>query len=184
LVAVYLAMEEDPSRRPHHRLAQLAITWTTADQPITATGKERGLPTRSGLSIENVFANGVKMIGKNQSPRGLKLIGPDGWIFINVHGAETEASNPAWLQEKPETFKTLLGRSPGHHRNFIDCVKSRQQPIAHAGIGCRTATICHLNNIAMLLGRKLRWDPKSEKILDDPEASKLLLPSFREPWKL
>ena len=169
-------------------LAQLANNSDeTGPTEITATGKRNEGSLYDAFmdyEFENVFADGVKLIGKNQSPRGLKLIGPDGWIFINVHGGETEASNPSWLQEKPESFKTSLGRSPGHHRNFIDCVQSRQQPIAHAGIGCRTATICHLNNIAMLLGRKLRWDPKTEKILDDPEASKLLLPTFREPWKI
>ncbi len=169
-------------------LAQLANNSDdTGPTEISATGKRNEGSLYDAFmdyEFENVFANGVKLIGRNQSPRGLKLIGPDGWIFINVHGGETEASNPSWLQEKPESFKISLDRSLGHHRNFIDCVKSRQQPIAHAGIGCRTATICHLNNIAMLLGRKLRWDPKTEKILDDPEASKLLLPTFREPWKL
>lgn len=169
-------------------LAQLANnTDDTGPTEITASGKRNEGSLYDAFmdyQFENVFANGVKMIGKNQSPRGLKLIGPDGWIFIHVHGAETEASNAEWLQEKPETFKTSLGRSPGHHRNFVDSIKSRQQPMADAGIGCRTATICHLNNIAMIVGRKLRWDPKTETILDDPEASKLLRPSFREPWTI
>jgi predicted dehydrogenase len=134
--------------------------------------------------FENTYANGVRMIGKNQSPRGLKLIGSDGWIFIHIHGAALEASNPDWLNEKPESLKKSLGRSPGHHRNFLDSIKSRQQSIADAGIGCRTATICHLNNIAMLVGRPLHWDPLKEEIVDDAEASKLLCPTFREPWTL
>jgi hypothetical protein len=66
----------------------------------------------------------------------------------------------------------------------LDSIKSRQQSIADAGIGCRTATICHLNNIAMLVGRPLHWDPLKEEIVDDAEASKLLCPTFREPWTL
>ncbi len=169
-------------------LAQLANN-SDDSGPIecTATGKRNEGSLYDAFmdyQFENVFANGVKMIGKNQSPRGLKLNGADGWIFIHVHGAELEASNPSLLAEKPESFKTSLGRSPGHHQDFIDCVKSRQQPIAHAGIGCRTATICHLNNIAMLLGRKIHWDPAKEQIFNDPEATKLLQPPFREPWKL
>lgn len=134
--------------------------------------------------FENVYANGVRMIGKNQSPRGLKLVGDEGWIFIHIHGAQLEASQPALLEEKPESLKKSLGRSPGHHQNFIDCIQTRQQPIADAGIGCRTATICHLNNIAMLVGRPILWDPVKEEIVGDPDASALLCPKFREPWKL
>jgi hypothetical protein len=134
--------------------------------------------------FENVFANGVRMLGKNQSPRGLKLIGSDGWIFIHVHGAALEASQPEWLNEDPASFAKSLGRSPGHHRNFLDSIKSRQQPIADAGVGCRTATICHLNNIAMAVGRPIRWDPDKEQIVDDDEAAALLRPTFREPWTL
>jgi hypothetical protein len=134
--------------------------------------------------FENTYENGLKLIGRNQSPRGLKLVGEDGWIFVNVHGAALEASRPEWLNENPEEFATRLGRSPGHHQNFVDCVKDRQQPVADAGIGCRTATICHLNNIAMLVGRKIRWDPQAELIKDDAEATALLGPSMRSPWSL
>jgi predicted dehydrogenase len=169
-------------------LAQLANNSdATGPVEISATGKRNEGSLYDAFmdyQFENTFANGVKMIGKNQSPRGLKLVGDAGWIFIHVHGADLEASDPNWLQEKPESFKTSLGRSPGHHRNFLDCVKARQQPFADAGIGCRTATICHLNNIAMLLGRKLQWDPEREQFVNDDEASKLLQPQFREPWKL
>lgn len=169
-------------------LAQLANNSDdSGPTEITATGKRNEGSLYDAFmdyQFENVFSNGVKMIGKNLSPRGLKLIGSDGWIFIHVHGAELEASDPKLLAEKTDSFKTSLGRSPGHHQNFIECFKSRQQPIAHAGIGCRTATICHLNNIAMLLGRKIQWDPAKEQIFNDPEATKLLQPQFREPWKL
>ncbi len=132
--------------------------------------------------FECTYANGVRLIGANKEPRGLRINGSDGWLFVHVHGGELEASDPALLTAKD--LGVDLGRSPGHHRNFIDCVQSRQQPYAHAGIGCRTATLCHLNNIAMLVGRPLTWDPQSEKIVDDAEASKLLLPTMRQPWHL
>ncbi|MFT7633975.1 MAG: hypothetical protein ACI87E_005034 [Mariniblastus sp.] len=54
--------------------------------------------------------------------------------------------------------------------------------MATAEIGHRTATICHLNNIAMRVGRKLKWNPVSEAMIDDPEAGKLLVPPMRVPW--
>jgi hypothetical protein len=55
---------------------------------------------------------------------------------------------------------------------------------ATAEIGHRAASICHLNNIAMFVGRKLKWDPQSEQIVDDAEANRLLKPTMRSPWSI
>jgi predicted dehydrogenase len=131
----------------------------------------------------NTYADGLKLIGTTDQPRGLKFEGDKGWIFVHIHGASLEASDPAILQEKIGANEIQLGRSPGHHRNFLDCVKSRKDPLATAEIGHRTATICHLNNIAMLTGKKLKWDPVKEQT-DDAEANALLTPKMRSPWHL
>lgn len=143
----------------------------------------------------NTYANGVKLIGSTEGPRGLKFEGSEGWLFVAIHGGALTASNPKILPPKvregkpvgvddpvPEDFQVRLGRSPGHHQNFVDCVISREEPMATAEIGHRTATICHLNNIAMRVGRKLKWNPVSEAMIDDPEAGKLLVPPMRVPW--
>jgi len=132
----------------------------------------------------NREANGMQMIGANKGPRGLKVEGTDGWIVVHIHGGKLEASHPSLLKEKIADNETHLGRSPGHQRNFIDCVKSRKAPFAKSEIGQRTATICHLNNIAMLTGRTLKWDPVKEEIIGDAQASKLLTPTMRMPWRL
>ena len=134
--------------------------------------------------FENVFANGVRMIGSTDNPRGLKFEGSDGWIFVEIHGGKLSASKPELLKEKIGDKEIQLGRSPGHQRNFLDSVKSRQQPVASAEIGHRTASICHLNNIAMKLGRKLKWDPAKEQFAGDDEANRLLAPTMRSPWHL
>ena len=63
-------------------------------------------------------------------------------------------------------------------------MKSRKPPFATAEIGHRTASICHLNNIAMTVKRPLKWDPKTERIADDAEAGALLTPKMRKPWHL
>ena len=140
----------------------------------------------------NTYASGLKLIGSTAEPRGVKFEGDEGWIFIHVHGAKLEASNPAMLEELKTwkekggiaTHKVQIGRSPGHHRNFLDSIKSRKQPVAHAEAGHRTASVCHLNNIAMKLGRKLKWDPKQEKFTGDDEANRLVMPKMRNPWTL
>ncbi|HTU90784.1 MAG TPA: Gfo/Idh/MocA family oxidoreductase [Gemmataceae bacterium] len=69
-----------------------------------------------------------------------------------------------------------------HVRNFLDCVKSRKEPISDLESGHRVATACHLANLSLRLGRRLRWDADKETILDDPEAAKLLVRPYRAPW--
>jgi predicted dehydrogenase len=69
-----------------------------------------------------------------------------------------------------------------HVRNFLDCIKSRQRPIADVEDGHRTTTTCHLANISLRVGRKLRWDPEKEEILGDREASTYLERPYRKPW--
>jgi predicted dehydrogenase len=132
------------------------------------------------------YESGVKLVGTNKPPRGLKFEGKDGWIFVHIHGGRLEASDPKILKETIGAKEIHLGRSPrGHHRNFIDCVKDRKKRlIAPAEVGHRTATICHLINIALLTGKKLKWDPKKEHILNDETAEKMLMPKMRAPWKL
>jgi len=69
-----------------------------------------------------------------------------------------------------------------HVRNFIDCIKSRQRPIADIEGGHRTTTACHLANLSLRLGRKLRWNVEKEEIIGDAEASAMLVRPYRKPW--
>lgn len=71
-----------------------------------------------------------------------------------------------------------------HIRNFLDCVKSRQRPIADVEEGHLTAVVCHLGNIATRLGRSLNWDANKEEIVGDKEANQMLSRPYRKPWKL
>lgn len=69
-----------------------------------------------------------------------------------------------------------------HTRNFLDCVKSRQEPNSDLESGHRVATACHLANISLRTGRKIRWDADKETILGDPEAAAMLVRPYRQPW--
>jgi predicted dehydrogenase len=71
-----------------------------------------------------------------------------------------------------------------HIRNFLDCVKSRAVPAADVEEGHRTATMCHLGNIATRLGRSLRWDGDKEQVVADAEANRWLARPYRKPWSL
>lgn len=69
-----------------------------------------------------------------------------------------------------------------HVRNFLDCVKSRQRPVADVEDGHTTATACHLANISFRTGRKIQWDAEREEIVGDAEAAKMLVRPYRKPW--
>ncbi len=157
--------------------------------PISVEGKgffpKEGLfNTAMSYEFRFEYANGVELLGKSIGPRGIKFEGDKGWIFIYIHGGDLRANPPSLLQETIGPNEIHLGRSKGHHKNFIECVKSRKDPMAPVEVGYHTATMCHMANIAMRLGRKLNWDPQKEMFVNDDEANRMMQPSMRAPWTL
>jgi predicted dehydrogenase len=69
-----------------------------------------------------------------------------------------------------------------HVRDFLDCVKSRETPVSDLESAHRVSTMCHLANLSLRLGRKLRWDSVREDVIGDSEASKMLERPYRAPW--
>ena len=69
-----------------------------------------------------------------------------------------------------------------HVRNFVDCIKSRQQPVSDVESGHRTATTCHLANLSVKIGRKIVWDGAKEEAVGDEEINRLLARPYRQPW--
>jgi predicted dehydrogenase len=114
---------------------------------------------------------------------GAKWHGDDGWIHVNRGGLW--ASNPAWLRyEEIGPGDKRLYRSSDHFQNFLDCVRSRRETITPVETACRSVSVGHLGEIAMLTGRTIKWDPTTETISDDPGAAALLGRSYRKPWVL
>ncbi len=140
--------------------------------------------TAMSYKFEFEYANGVRMIGESKAPRGIKFEGDDGWIFIHIHGGDLRAEPASLLKEVLGPEELHLGRSRGHHQDFIDCVKTRRDPKAFVEAGHHTATMCHLANVAIKLGRKLPWDPLKEQFIDDDEANRMIIPSMRGPWRV
>lgn len=92
---------------------------------------------------------------------------------------------PAQIFDKPITESdTRLYASTNHFENWLACIKSRKLPICDVAIGHRSATTCHLGNLAIRAGRKLRWNPESERFIDDREADTWIDKKYRAPWSL
>jgi Oxidoreductase family, C-terminal alpha/beta domain len=97
----------------------------------------------------------------------------------------TLTSEPSDLAKQPLDDKDVhLYLSHSHHANWLECIRTRKLPICDVETGHRSATVCHLGNIAIRLGRTLKWDPAKEEIVDDSEAAKMLSRPYRAPWKL
>jgi predicted dehydrogenase len=87
-----------------------------------------------------------------------------------------------WIDPAKDTSGDWRAQYVLHVRNFLDCVRSRQEPHSDVESGHRVATVCHLANISLRTGRKIRWDAEKEKILGDAEAGRMLERPYRKPW--
>ena len=83
-------------------------------------------------------------------------------------------------------FRTAPGSEQhfSHVLNFLDCVRTRKKPVSDVEIGHRSTSTPHLGNIALRLGRRIRWDGVKERVLGDNEANGLLHREYRKPWAL
>jgi hypothetical protein len=109
-------------------------------------------------------------------------IGDKGWVWVDRGGFD--ANPKSLLKETIRPDEINLYRSPGHHRNFLDCVKSRKLTITPAEVAHRSASLGHLCLVTLKVGRKIRFDPVKEEILGDPAANALLGRTLREPWQI
>ncbi|MGB9763751.1 MAG: Gfo/Idh/MocA family protein [Candidatus Saccharicenans sp.] len=127
-----------------------------------------------------VYTDGIPLLMETGDPAGVRFDGSEGWIFVRRE--ELQASRPELLNYQVGSGEVKLYRSSNHMKNFLECVRKRQEPAAPVEIGHRTNTISVITHIAMKLGRKLRWDPEKEIFPDDPEANRLLDFPRRKPW--
>lgn len=135
---------------------------------------------------EVVYENGETMSYSsegNPHPDGIRFIGTEGWIHIT--GGGTLSANPT------DVLKSTIGRdeihlytSPEHHRNFLDCIKTRRPAVARAEIGHNATTTCNLVEISARLGRKLSWNPRTEHFVNDETADRLSSRAMRSPWHI
>jgi predicted dehydrogenase len=158
--------------------------------------------------ITYTYASGVKIIlvqpqrgnaakgeAAEKKPPELEaaLKAPAGGVIFYGDKGTVLVDRQQILADQPELLKTEVGSgdtrlevSKDHYQHFLDCIKSRAKPITDVEVGHRSATVCHLGNMAVRLGRKIQWDPAKEQVIGDPEAaaSPMMTRQYRAPWKL
>ncbi|MCA8963977.1 MAG: Gfo/Idh/MocA family oxidoreductase [Planctomycetes bacterium] len=149
----------------------------------TAEFPQRGLfDVHTQFKATGKYADGVELIQETGNPAGVRFTGERGTIF--VQRGKIEADPAEILKEKIGDGETKLYVSGNHYRNWLECVRSKQEPICPVEVGHRSNTICVITDIAMRTGRKLQWDPKAEKFVGDDAANALLDYEHRAPWTL
>ena len=143
--------------------------------------------TPDTTDIKYTYANGVVMNCKQKmntkgSDQGTEFVGEKGSLFVYRGGL---VANPPELLKGIEIPKIVNSQANFNHvNNFLECVKSRQTPAADISIGHRSATVCHLGNIAVRSGKRIQWDPKTETIVGEADDVKWLTKPYRSPWTL
>ena len=145
--------------------------------------------------VEHKYANGVKMIHMNTATAlkraeqfslyksvGILFLGSDGWVFVCRDRIEAEPKSMLTTTFGPDEIHLPL--SNNHRRNFLDCVKTRNKTICPIESAVRSDTICHIDDIAMRLGRKLKWNAEKEEFINDEQANSMLTRPMRSPWHL
>lgn len=141
-----------------------------------------------GWNVNLKFANGVTMnfTDGRKNPLGVLFEGTDGWVFVKeTHlGGGVKANPRELLRRKIGPDEVQLPVSDHHQKNFLDCIKTRSRTVAPVEVAVRSDAICQLSDIAMRLGRKLKWDPDTEQFIGDEGANRMLRRPMRDPWRL
>jgi len=143
------------------------------------------------------FKNGITMLTSGGYPNGIRYEGTEGWIFVTrgeyraspsdpvppgQSSKALEASDPRILTSSIGPGEIRLYESREHHENWLDCIRTRQEPVSPVEQGHRACTVCLITHIAMKLERKLAWDPEKERFLNDDEANSMLSRPQRAPY--
>lgn len=161
--------------RPSHLDAPVSF------QVRTARFHEHGIfDTAWGYEVIATYEDGLE-IRMVEGDKGIRWVGTEGWIDLADEGQVT--AQPATLLED-QKFNTHWSVVTPHHRNWLDCIKTRARPVADAEVAHRSTTLSHAANIAMRLGRDLRWNRHAERFENDAAANNLIARAMRAPWTL
>ena len=170
----------------HNDIAQWAIG-TELSGPVEIEG-EAEFPTKgiwdtaTTFHVRCTYQNGVVLHTVSDGENGVRFEGTEGWIFVSR--GTIRASDEAIIRDPFGPGDERLHYSTNHHQNWLDCIKTRERPICDVEIGHRSATVCHLENIAIRTGRKIKWDPAAEQVVGDEAANRWIRRPMRAPWHL
>jgi len=172
----------------HCDIAQWAMgTERSGPVEIEGTGvypKDGLFDVAENFRFVSKYAEGFELIveGSDTPTGGIRFEGDKGWIYVSRKSLEAAPGDI--LRSAIGPNKIRLYESNDHKQNFLDCVRTRRQPIAPAEVAQRSITVGQLGVIAIKLGRKLKWDPVNERFINDEQANRFLSRPMRGPWRI
>jgi predicted dehydrogenase len=131
--------------------------------------------TSHDFAVKCRFANGIEMIVDSRSDGGILFEGAKGRIFVDMGRITGKPIEQKWDEGHygPEDLRRLYKGKPyeSHKANFYRCIREGGLPVSDVFSHVQTMSTCHLCAIAARLGRAIKWDPKTEKILGDDQAA-------------
>jgi len=146
--------------------------------------------------VKHEYENGITVYTSGGFPNGIRYIGDEGWIFVTRGAYRATASDPVPAGESksldasdPKILESKIGSNEIHlyeckeqHGNWLDCILSRKQPVSPAEIGHRACTVCLISHIAMKIPGVIRWNPATERFIDNDMANSMLSRPQRYPY--
>ena len=174
----------------HNDIAQWALGKDeTGPVAVTAVGSEPAKKANSyncpyHFAVTYEYADGTRLVTTSEGENGNRFIGDDGWIFVSR--SRIAASDKKLIDEPLPKDGEKLYESNDHMGNFMAGVRTRKRPICDVAVGHRSASVCHIGNIALRLGVPLRWDPSAETFTGPgaDKANAMVSREMRSPWKL
>jgi len=130
-----------------------------------------------------VAPKGFNMILSNAFENGARFRGTAGSLFVG-RGNKLETDPKEIKDSKIEEKDIHLYKSTNHAGNFLDCMRSRKETITPISAAHHAIAVAHLGNISMRLGRKVLWNPETERFINDPIADRMLSRAMRAPWTI
>jgi predicted dehydrogenase len=159
--------------------------------PLEVTG--RGKRNATGLhdvfydvNVDFTYAGGVT-VELRSGGNGVRFEGPEGWIYVSRSELKAEPESLLTSRIGPDEIHLAPEGGGGTHMGiWLESIRTRSPKLLNAPVevGHRSATVCHLANIAMELGRPLKWDPIREQFVEDDQANRHLWRPMREPWRI
>lgn len=131
--------------------------------------------------VQGRYASGVEF-SLTTGPDKTTFVGTEGWVAPSRGGLTTGPDSLRRIKLKPD--ETHLVQSNHHYRNFVKCVLDRSTPVSDIDSAVQSDAMSHLSDIAIRTGRTIKWDPKKETIIGDPQAGAMLTRAMRAPWGL
>jgi myo-inositol 2-dehydrogenase / D-chiro-inositol 1-dehydrogenase len=147
--------------------------------------------------VKAEYDNGITMFTSGNYPNGIRYEGTEGWVWVSRGNYVASASDPvaqgnnakALDASDPKILQSVIGPNEIHlydskdqHGNWLECIQSGKTPISPIEIGHRSCSVCLISHVAMKVGRRLEWDPKAEKFVNDADANAHLSRKQRAPY--